>query len=547
MDSRLLVHDRSKQIQRCLRSCEISYENLGEDAFYALEAFSTNTDSACLAFISVSDFGDGHLKEPTLNFPYSNRLTVIVGEKSDAPILDTLESDYLYFCALENLNKQTISQYIVIAQQQALLQLLGHERHFYREMVNSCPDYVFVRDKNHRIVCANTAIAELHNLLPEQMYGKTHEELTGDAESGKQTAIQDKAILESGEPFYQHEDYYKNNEGITQWNRVTKMRIRSFDGRDHFILGVATNLTEWKKNESQLQDSENRYRDLYQREQVLRNITDTISGIGNPSNMLNRVGEQLVTLYGASEGGVWNTESACTVIPCEDVSSTEVHTEGQNQPGNKHGTNAQSHPEADLTDLLGCDQSGGTNHGLFTTGNGCSVVAAIIQSDQDQCEVLYALRPANSMPFDSQDAQLLGSIANQCLVSITKTSLNYKIEHQTYHDSLTGLPNRFNYEQMLETRISERSITREQFSVFFIDLDGFKVINDAYGHMIGDKVLVEVARRLSLATASDGFLARMGGDEFGIIMDRVSDKSEISDFCGTLLDYIHLRKNGVDA
>jgi diguanylate cyclase (GGDEF)-like protein len=89
------------------------------------------------------------------------------------------------------------------------------------------------------------------------------------------------------------------------------------------------------------------------------------------------------------------------------------------------------------------------------------------------------------------------------------------------HDTLTGLPNRHSfYEQLQHTlRIAERS--NAPFAVVFVDLDGFKPINDVLGHAAGDAVLKSVARRLEHCVRKCDVVARIGGDEFVIILSDV--------------------------
>lgn len=92
--------------------------------------------------------------------------------------------------------------------------------------------------------------------------------------------------------------------------------------------------------------------------------------------------------------------------------------------------------------------------------------------------------------------------------------LHEDVDESTFkagHDSLTQLPNRLLFEQKLQESILEYEKNGKKFALFFIDLDGFKEINDLYGHEMGDKVLVEVARRISNV---NDFTARLGGDEF---------------------------------
>jgi Diguanylate cyclase, GGDEF domain len=87
------------------------------------------------------------------------------------------------------------------------------------------------------------------------------------------------------------------------------------------------------------------------------------------------------------------------------------------------------------------------------------------------------------------------------------------------HDPLTGLPNRRFFEERLEECLGIASASH-QVAVLMLDLDGFKVVNDTHGHAAGDKSLCEFARRVSVIVRPDAFLARVGGDEFTIIMPK---------------------------
>ncbi len=89
-----------------------------------------------------------------------------------------------------------------------------------------------------------------------------------------------------------------------------------------------------------------------------------------------------------------------------------------------------------------------------------------------------------------------------------------ELTHQATHDPLTGLPNRVLLEDRLQQACARLNPDRGAVSVLFIDLDGFKAINDTYGHTIGDQVLAEIASRLRQIVRSVDTVARLGGDEF---------------------------------
>ncbi len=93
-----------------------------------------------------------------------------------------------------------------------------------------------------------------------------------------------------------------------------------------------------------------------------------------------------------------------------------------------------------------------------------------------------------------------------------------RMAHMAYHDGLTDLPNRAAFLQALAQMIEACAGTDEEFAVLSVDLDGLKEINDVFGHAVGDKLLIEVSRRIQ-NSARGGVVARLSGDEFGLIID----------------------------
>lgn len=98
---------------------------------------------------------------------------------------------------------------------------------------------------------------------------------------------------------------------------------------------------------------------------------------------------------------------------------------------------------------------------------------------------------------------------------------NRELQRVALHDSLTELPNRALFNDRLQYSISRATRDKQQFAVMIMDLDRFKEINDVQGHLIGDRVLREVAQRLTVALADNGTVARLGGDEFALIVHAV--------------------------
>jgi diguanylate cyclase (GGDEF)-like protein len=100
-----------------------------------------------------------------------------------------------------------------------------------------------------------------------------------------------------------------------------------------------------------------------------------------------------------------------------------------------------------------------------------------------------------------------------------------RLEHLAYHDSLTNLPNRAAFHEHLVTAIADAGRAGRSLAVLFIDLDDFKLVNDGFGHAVGDELLVHCAERLRAACRQGDVVARQGGDEF-LILVRDSETGE---------------------
>ena len=125
---------------------------------------------------------------------------------------------------------------------------------------------------------------------------------------------------------------------------------------------------------------------------------------------------------------------------------------------------------------------------------------------------------SNAGGFSPSELQLLSLLADQAAVAISNANLHQMISRQAYSDTLTGLPNRRALDERLEEEVQSARRNNYSFAVVMMDLDGFKDVNDTYGHSTGDEVLRLVFNQMARGVRNTDFLARYGGDELTLIL-----------------------------
>jgi diguanylate cyclase (GGDEF)-like protein/PAS domain S-box-containing protein len=172
----------------------------------------------------------------------------------------------------------------------------------------------------------------------------------------------------------------------------------------------------------------------------------------------------------------------------------------------------------------------------LTPVNRLDKVPFLIQKIQQQGNItfegVYIAKNGHQLPFEFS-ASMLYLNGEKVILSIGRDITERKkseqlLEQMAYYDSLTQLPNRRLFEERLYDAVAEASINETLIAVMFLDLDGFKQINDSYGHDIGDVMLKEVADRLSSCVRKGDTIARLAGDEFTVMLSNTTKEEAVS-------------------
>ncbi|HEX6125602.1 MAG TPA: PAS domain S-box protein [Pyrinomonadaceae bacterium] len=249
------------------------------------------------------------------------------------------------------------------------------------------------------------------------------------------------------------------------------------DGEPTAVQGIARDVTDRKQAEAALKESESRFRDLFE------NANDLIytHDLQGKFTSLNRAGERIT---GYSREEAVNMQISQVVAP-------EYLAYAQRMTRRKLEGEVPSSYELEI---------------IAKGGN------------RVMLELSTRLIYQNDVPVGVQG---IGRDITSRRVA------EEQLLHNALHDSLTDLPNRTEFMRHLQGAIEQaKADPAFKFAVLFLDLDRFKIINDSLGHVIGDKLLIGIAKRLMTCVRPRDIVARFGGDEFTILLNKVTDPGD---------------------
>lgn len=226
----------------------------------------------------------------------------------------------------------------------------------------------------------------------------------------------------------------------------------------------------------------------------------------------------------------------------ENISEAAVilNSQGKMVNINQAFTKILGYPKAEILYKAFSDIFDGNDHGIIT-----NLIKRRYQMWSDDINVLHAKKRSISCKLtlnrvDDAEGELTHFV---CLISdMSETKRTEQLLHNlAYHDALTALPNRFSLRQRLAELIQQTKHTHQHLALFFIDLDNFKFVNDGLGHAAGDQLLCDVANTLKTSVRKEDFVARLGGDEFVVVMDNITNTSNITKAAEQLLSKLRYK------
>jgi diguanylate cyclase (GGDEF)-like protein/PAS domain S-box-containing protein len=376
-----------------------------------------------------------------------------------------------------------------ITERRAVDEELRRREQEFRALAENSPDIIIRFDREQRHVYVNPAITDATGLPPEAFIGKTNADMGMTNELERFLHIHRQRVFDTGQES-ELEFSYPAPDG-TRWYSTRIVPEFAADGTVENILNVARDITTQKKAEESLR------------------LHATIVASSDDAIVSS-------TLDGSITS--WNSGAARLY----DVSRMEAL--GRSITMILPSEGAAEDTAEDHLRLLTRVASGETINHLETTRT--------TQGDE-QCVILLTLTPLRD-----DSGAVVGVAALGRDISDRKR-LENQLAQMALHDPLTGLPNRVLLLDRMQHALATARRHAQAVAVLYLDLDDFKSVNDTLGHIAGDELLMETARRIRSSVREEDTASRMGGDEFIILLNAISDSAiavEVAQRLVTLLN-----------
>lgn len=419
----------------------------------------------------VGDSASGHEMEIDKHFPHGHYCIPI--------ILDFKVIGVINLYVKEGQRQDARDEEFLISVSNTLAGIIQRKRakehlEMFKMMIEAANDVVFFKDLESRYVTANSRTLSFFGLTHDEVIGKDDVEIMMDKEEAKRNLLDDQSVFNTGRA-KEIVKVMTAPDGQRYWFQAVKVPYFENGTEIKGLVGIARDITKLKRVEEALRENEQRFRKIFEEGPLGMCLTD-----GNYRFIT--VNEMLCQITGYSEKELLNLTFLDITHPDDLKAEMEKAGELDNNKISK-----------------------------------IKMEKRYIRKD----ETIIWVNLTATIIFDENGAFMYYLAMMEDVTEQKK--LHKKLETLAHYDSLSGLPNRILFFERLNQAylISKRNSLK--FALMFLDLDRFKYVNDTYGHDVGDMLIQEVSKRLEGLLRQSDTVARMGGDEFVVILNDVEE------------------------
>lgn len=356
-------------------------------------------------------------------------------------------------------------------------------------MINHVPDYIYAKDLEGRFLFANGAVVCNNGLSSvDELIGLTDFDLHGPELAAPIAEIEQRVIASGVADLGFEERALKG--GPDRWLMMSRVPLKDSDGRIVGVVGASRDITARKTSERLM-------------------------------SIHARLLEMIIGAVPADE--FFEAFAIMLRESCDGVQTALFVPDGENELGLTACSAVTGLKETRVT--VACMATAAEEiEGLFRGMHNASddVRSFDIRASNGSLHAVLVLTVPGRQP-DSSFCDFVEGAARLAGIAVDRILAEERIRFLAEHDALTGLLKRDRLDRQLKVMLAQAAQEGKRVAVAFIDLDNFKLINDSLGHEAGDELLKEVASSLSEAVGVDGVAARIGGDEFAVVLPDTGD------------------------
>ncbi len=374
-------------------------------------------------------------------------------------------------------------------------------------------DTVCIVDEKGLYVFVSAACERLLGYTQEELIGKNMIEFVHPED--RERTLKAAANVMAGKPHAHFENRYVRKDGRI----VDIMWSARWSQTDRVRLAVARDVTP-------LKHAERMQRALYR----ISEAAHAAEGLSGLYQHIHRVIEELLPAQNFSVV-LYDKSSETVTYP---YPGDEDNAEPQPWPLDPETPVAQviHHGAALLTTRQEAGEMASSEHTHW--------LGAPLISHSGVVGALVVHGPAGGLGYTEQDKDLLQFVSTQVAAAIERKQTEARLHHMARYDAPTDLPNRALFHDRLDTAMKHARHDGQYLALLYLDIDDFKEINDTFGHDAGDRILREVAERLTACVRQSDTVGRMGGDEFTILLTNIRGPDSVGAITQKLHDALAL-------